>query len=811
MSRMRPAGSGRTIRNVTKQRDRALDLLRALAIGRVFLWHATGWSLLTWVGALPVMFFVTGHLFAAGVDRHGLQRTLTDRARRLLLPYWFFGIVMLGVMVVVSGYTWPATPLDLLGWVLPVMDPVGAPWQAGWITEPLWYLRTYAWLLLLAAPMLWILRRRPFLFLTCCAVSVVATELVFGLRYWVLQDAFLYGLFFALGAVNARGGLSVARSRLLIAAGVAAALCAAWVGVRAPLDGVVNNSHTVHMLVGAVWLALAVAFLPELRRAATAPAIGRVVDQITSRSLSIYLWHAPLLGLGYIVLARTSLSGSALTVAGTLSGLLLTAIVTSAVAGVERFGGRRAGTGPSTRSVLLPTARTGALSALTASLVAGVLVLGEPRTVLLPPTPSKAPEMVDLTEDEALAFLLEPPAEDAAQVPVYPDTTSGSYFTSDPLPTDTTTRTSPREPGRRGTPTTAAPVITPPSTVPVTTPTTSPVSGPATPRSIRPVADWNDLAPEAIEEIRAAVIATAGEWVRKQKSERQITYETGLEIAILQPGRLRIATTIDKNGEAAPVGESIPFASITKSFTAALLLRAVEEGHISMDEPIGRLTIAPWFTLTDGLSLRNLLAHRSGIVTYTSTRTWNRDWQLIDGWEPVLRSAEEEGRSFTIGSKVDYSSTNYVVAGLLAAQIYGMPIEKLIQEHLLAPLGLRRTRVGQPTPGAPGTGTGNMSGHVTDLARWAVAMWRDQTVLGTTGNALASYTDPVQLIGYGGFSYCPCRTERGRLVVAGIGANGAEATVRWYPATDTIVAIRIPNGLVAPLEDLIASLLTVTR
>jgi CubicO group peptidase (beta-lactamase class C family)/peptidoglycan/LPS O-acetylase OafA/YrhL len=798
---------------MTRPRDRALDLLRALAIGRVFLWHATGWSLLTWIGALPVMFFVTGHLFAAGADRNGLRRTLADRGRRLLLPYWFFGGSMLVVMYAVSGGTWPAEASDLVGWILPVVNPVGAPWQAGWITEPLWYLRTYTWLLILAAPLLWALRRRPLLLLSGSAVLVVVTELAFGVRYWALQDALLYGLFFALGAANARRDSVPNRSRLLVGAAAAAALCFVWVLFRSPLDGVVNNSHTAHMLVGGVWLALAVAFLSELRRVAASPAVGRVVDRITSRSLSIYLWHAPLLGLGYVLLARTPLNVMVLTVAGTVLGLLLTVLVTSLVAGIERFGGRRAGTGPSVRSVLLPTARAGVLGVLSAAAVAGVLVVGEPRTVALPPTPSKAPEQVDLTENEALAFLLEPPTTSGEQTPAVPDTTGDSYFTSNPIPVDTTTGTAPRKPGRRGTPTTT-PVTTPgtpPGSVPVTTPTTLPVSGPVVPRATRPVADWSDIAPEAADDIRAAIVATAGEWVRKQKTDRQTTYETGLEIVILQPGRLRIATTIDKNGEAAPVGESIPFASITKSFTAALLLRAVEEGRIDMDAPIGRLAVAPWFTLTDGLSLRNLLAHRSGIVTYTSTGTWARDWQLIDGWEPVLRAAEDEGRSFTIGSKVEYASTNYVIAGLLAAQVYGMPIEKLIQEHLLEPLGLRRTRVGQPTPGSPGTGTGNMSGHVTDLARWAVAMWRDKTVLGSTGNSLASYTDPVQLIGYGGFSYCPCRTERGRLVVAGIGANGAEATVRWYPATDTIIAIRIPNGLVPPLEDLITALLTITR
>lgn len=792
---------------MTKQRDRGLDLLRAAAIIRVFLWHATGWSLLTWIGALPVMFFITGHLFATSAGRNGLGRTLHDRTRRLLLPYWLFGAVTLTIMLVVADGSWGMTPGDLLGWVVPIVDPVGAPWQDGWITEPLWYLRTYFWLLLLAGPLLWVLRRHPGVLLATTFLAVPLLELLFGLRYWALQDVVGYGFFFAAGIAIANG--TVAPTPLLLRRVGAAALILAliWTVARPPLGGVVNNSHTLHLLVGCAWVSVSLAVLPVLRKVAERVRVRAVVDRITARSLSIYLWHAPVLGLSYVALSHTSLEGLTLTITGTALGAILTVLVTNIVGGVERRAGRATGEGQPwfpARRVLAPS--------LTVTLLAGALALTGPRELILPPTPSKAPEPVDLTEDEALAFLLAPEAPSGtSSVPPADE----SFFTSAPFPS-TTVGTPGTKPGRGQdrrpvdrTPGTSNPPATTPTTITPITPTTPSV--PNTPRQTRPVVDWNDLAPEIGDDLRAAIIAAAGEWVRKQKTDRQVVYETGIEIALLQPGRMRLVTTIDRDGAAAPAGESIPFASITKSFTAALLLRAVEDGRIDLDAPIGTLTVAPWFTLTRDLSLRDLLAHRSGLVTYASTRTWARDWQLIDGWEPVLRAAEEEGRSFPVGTKVEYSSTNYVVAGLLAAQLYGTPIEKLIQDHLLEPLGLRRTRVGAPIAGAPGTGTGNMSGHITDLARWGVAMWRDKTVLGGTGNALAAYTDPVQLIGYGGFSYCPCRSERGRVVVAGIGANGAEATLRYYPATDTIIAIRIPHGLTASLEDLINTLLALTR
>ena len=80
-------------------------------------------------------------------------------------------------------------------------------------------------------------------------------------------------------------------------------------------------------------------------------------------------------------------------------------------------------------------------------------------------------------------------------------------------------------------------------------------------------------------------------------------------------------------------------------------------------------------------------------------------------------------------------------------------------------------------------------------------------MLGEVGNTYAKWTDSENLIGFGSFSYCPCSKRGSKVETAGIGANGAGASVRYYRGIDTVVAVRVPSGMTGEVEELIASVL----
>lgn len=761
-------------------RSRAFDLIRAAAILRVCLWHGTGWATLTWIPALPVMFYLNGRFMAASIDRYGINVTLRGRARRILYPYWIFAAAMLLIMYAYDS--WHVESLrNALAWVFPLAVPEGAAWQNGWMTEPLWYVRTYLWLLLTAVLLNFLVRRGKLpLIITWTGVAWVAAWSL-GSQWWAAQDYLTFGACFMLGLFAARYRW---RRIELLAIAILGSVGAGIIVVNGlPESGVVNSDHALHLSLGLVLIAGLETVRPRLETVLADVKRWRFVAAVNERSVSIYLWHPVLIGAAYLAVGRiahgTILRVGALVAAGAMLWALL-----ALVGMVEDYAAHKT---PS-RSTLY----NAALRFTSGATAAGVFMLTTPTAGQydLPPVPSQAPP-------SAAAYAPEP--NDLADMLLgYPHISAshdgelaGVYarpFESSPEGGTNTVGSSPK-----------------PGTSADGGSYNKPQAGEAQPGftgsapDLSPIPRWESLA-GADDTTAETVAAVVREWVFDTKIG-------GVEVAILRPGVGRLEVALDSDGSRIALRETVPLASITKTFTAALLLRAVDDGLLDLSEPIGELAAAPWFTMTHEITAGQLLTHRSGLVNYTATDAWERDWRTVDGWKAALEAVMDEGFSSTPGSVVSYSSTNYIVAGLLAAQVYEMPIEELIEKRLLDPLGLKTTFVGGPTPGSPGTGTGNMRASLADVARWGMTLWRDQRILGTTGNARLRDIDPSTMIGYGSFAWCPCRSEVGGLKWASIGANGAEATVRYYPGIDLVLAMRIPGGVDVRAERLITGII----
>ena len=150
-----PPAHGHEGHRKPKVRDGFLDTVRAIALIRVIIWHTLAWASISWfVASMPAMFFVAGSLLARSIDKRPWKQLLKTRLRRLLLPFWTFGAVVLTVLGLVHHFSGTAdtaiSPVKLLAWLVPLADPHGSAWEAGWASTPLWYLRCYLWLLLLS-------------------------------------------------------------------------------------------------------------------------------------------------------------------------------------------------------------------------------------------------------------------------------------------------------------------------------------------------------------------------------------------------------------------------------------------------------------------------------------------------------------------------------------------------------------------------------------------------------------------------------------------------------------------------------------
>ncbi|HEX6288820.1 MAG TPA: serine hydrolase, partial [Herpetosiphonaceae bacterium] len=140
----------------------------------------------------------------------------------------------------------------------------------------------------------------------------------------------------------------------------------------------------------------------------------------------------------------------------------------------------------------------------------------------------------------------------------------------------------------------------------------------------------------------------------------------------------------------------IRISSITKMFTAVVVLQLAEEGRIDLDTPISAWLpeIVP---LADRTTVRHLLSHRSGIFDYLEDSEF-----FIEAYQNPERTytprelvgmVDQYGAAFEPGSAGawKYSSTNYIILGLLVEQVTGRLLAEEMRQRIMTPLDLRHT------------------------------------------------------------------------------------------------------------------------
>ena len=134
-------------------------------------------------------------------------------------------------------------------------------------------------------------------------------------------------------------------------------------------------------------------------------------------------------------------------------------------------------------------------------------------------------------------------------------------------------------------------------------------------------------------------------------------------------------------------------ASITKQFTAALVLKEVEQGRIRLD---GKLSdYLPWYRRDTGarITIEELLHHTSGLPP-DFDEPENSDTPEAskhDVPDQFARKSCQKNLAAEPGEKWAYSNCGYLLLGLVLEQVTGESYEKLLQERLLDPLQMRNT------------------------------------------------------------------------------------------------------------------------
>ena len=132
--------------------------------------------------------------------------------------------------------------------------------------------------------------------------------------------------------------------------------------------------------------------------------------------------------------------------------------------------------------------------------------------------------------------------------------------------------------------------------------------------------------------------------------------------------------------------------SITKQFTATLILQLVEQGKVKLD---GKVTdYLPAYRSDTGtkVTVHHLLSHTSGIPNYTALPGFlegvSRNPFTVEEFIKKYASGDLE---FEPGSKFNYSNSGYFLLGAIIEKVTGKPYEQVLKESILDPVGMKNT------------------------------------------------------------------------------------------------------------------------
>ncbi|MFE3906378.1 serine hydrolase domain-containing protein [Streptomyces sp. NPDC059153] len=219
----------------------------------------------------------------------------------------------------------------------------------------------------------------------------------------------------------------------------------------------------------------------------------------------------------------------------------------------------------------------------------------------------------------------------------------------------------------------------------------------------------------ALNALALATAVTAG-LAAPATAARPDPVRKGLETLLRSDGAPgALASVMDRNGNVrtytAGVGDrdthakmprdgQVRIGSITKTFTAVVVLQLVGQGKISLDAPVD--TYLPGLMRGRGIdgrhiTVRQLLQHTSGLPDYEDDVTDDILERRYLSPSDALDVALGHETLFAPGAKYGYSSTNYLVAGLIVQKVTGRPLAEQIDKRVIQRIGLRHTYF--PAPG----------------------------------------------------------------------------------------------------------------
>ncbi|HKO61106.1 MAG TPA: serine hydrolase [Pyrinomonadaceae bacterium] len=254
--------------------------------------------------------------------------------------------------------------------------------------------------------------------------------------------------------------------------------------------------------------------------------------------------------------------------------------------------------------------------------------------------------------------------------------------------------------------------------------------------------------------------------------------------------------------------------SITKQFTAALILQLVDEGKVKIDGKLSDYLPAYRKDVGDKVTIHHLLNHTSGIPSYTGLAGFfanvSRNPFAVEDFVKQYTSNDLE---FEPGSKYSYNNSGYFLLGAIIEKVTGKNYATVLKEKILDPLGMKNTGYDLHSPIIEKRATGyertangyrnapyldmsipyaagSMYSTVEDLYLWDQALYTDRVV--SAQSKASMYKPALEDYGYGWVinqATFGNGTSPAQRIMHGGGINGFNTLIIRYPQQKHLIVL----------------------
>jgi len=132
-------------------------------------------------------------------------------------------------------------------------------------------------------------------------------------------------------------------------------------------------------------------------------------------------------------------------------------------------------------------------------------------------------------------------------------------------------------------------------------------------------------------------------------------------------------------------------ASISKTFTAVLILKAIEENKLQLNQTLS--DFFPTIKNSGTITIEQILYHRSGLPDIL----WDdaTDWTQPRTEQEIIKIISDGGSDFEPDSEINYINTGFFLLSYVLEKIYEKPYSEILDEKIIKSIGLKNTYLGE--------------------------------------------------------------------------------------------------------------------